>query len=182
VQGVFGWPSGALSTLDDPKPGLVLVATVAFSAASSASINGCFTSRYDNYLLTVSGTCTTNTASLLIRLRLAGVDATSAIYGQGQIYVTSVAGPLRVHSVSQTFGQLGNMGSESSAIECIITSPALAAHTAGTGVSHGGSSTAMQTAANGFLHSTATAYDGLTVTPGAGTITGVLSIFGYVKQ
>ena len=53
---------------------------VTFSAASSISLNGCFTSTYDNYRFVLTTTSNTATGYINLRLRSAGTDVTASNY------------------------------------------------------------------------------------------------------
>ena len=51
---------------------------VTFSASTAVSVNGCFTSTYDNYLIVVDISATSANSIPQFRLRLAGTDASGA--------------------------------------------------------------------------------------------------------
>jgi len=60
--------------------GLALVTSEDFTAVSSISINGAFTSSFDNYRVIGSLTTNSSGANLLARLRASGTDNTSSVY------------------------------------------------------------------------------------------------------
>jgi hypothetical protein len=83
---VFGLPSGALTLLD----------TTTFSAQSSVSFDDVFSATYDNYLIHIANTGSTTAVDVLMRLRAAGVDNSSANYSRSSIFQssTTVSGQL----------------------------------------------------------------------------------------
>jgi hypothetical protein len=74
--------------------GLTLVASTSISAATSISVNNCFTSTYANYLIVVDVPTTTGTAGYTtLRLRASGTDTTTGYGVQNLTAVgTSVSG------------------------------------------------------------------------------------------
>lgn len=61
--------------------------SVEFSSCSSISLNGVFTSQYDNYKIAVRATCASQVA-LQLRWRESGTDASGANYTTQLVYVT----------------------------------------------------------------------------------------------
>jgi len=62
------------------------VGTVSFSAVSSISLNGVFSSTYKNYRIIVSGTANTAGSTVYVRLRSSGTDRTNALIYFGGIF------------------------------------------------------------------------------------------------
>lgn len=155
---------------------------VTFSAASSVSINSCFTSEFDWY--DVIFDVTTSAAQFVnMALRLSGTDATTAYDRQvtnSENATTTTAQSLngsawRVTSTSVT-------GRHSGTIR--LFGPALAAQTTGTILSGAAANPMTSTTGglyNAFLsHRTATAYDGVTFSPNSGNITGTIRVYGII--
>jgi hypothetical protein len=158
--------------------GLVLVATSSFSAASSVSVNECFTSSYTNYRILLYGTSTIVDA-INLRMRLAGTDDTSANYASQYLDAnsTSLVGARAAGATSASIGV-----GETAGFWCSIDiyQPALAVATYFTSAATRSVTTPIiRDHAGG--HNVATAYDGFTIYPTSGTITGVLAIYGYRK-
>jgi hypothetical protein len=79
----------------DTAGGLTLITSETFSAVSSVSINGCFTSAYDNYTVTFQNVSASgSTGNCVLRLRAAGVDTTGSAYTQSRLEVagTNISG------------------------------------------------------------------------------------------
>ena len=174
------YAAGAYATTSDlaSNAGLNLVAVSTFSAASSVSVNNCFSATYDNYKIIIVGTSSAgNSASF--RLRASGSDITSANYASmGWYWGSSASGYDSGGSGSgltqARFGVFGSTPSEN--IQVIdIASPALARRKVYTVLL--GESTYIRSWTGSF-ESTTTA-DGISIYPASGTITGNLRIYGY---
>ena len=96
------------ATVTGAPQGLVHINTTTFSAVSSVSVNNCFTSAYENYLIlgNVIGTAGTSIAA---RLRASGTDATTN-YGDQYVQVLNTAYTQGSRSgfASAYIGQLSN--------------------------------------------------------------------------
>ena len=162
---------------DSVQPGMVLVASQTFSAASSVSVNSCFTSAYRNYRVMLD--CATSVDQAInVRMRLSGTDASGNDYSQQYIRSnnTSISGS-RNTSTSMMFGTAGTNGLNNFSTD--IFTPALATQTTYNSNSlyvAGGIGPVIDIF-NG-LHAISTAYDGLTIFVG-GNITGTVKIYGY---
>jgi len=166
-------------------PGLVCVkAETSFSAAAAVNVDDVFTSSYTHYLVNFSlASSATNDVSLLIRLRAASTDTATGYYfafaGATQAAVAIAAG--NANATSFTLGDIGNI---LSLIPMTFASPQVAARTS---LYASSQEAATNTTANrgiqsfgGFLDN-ATQYDGFSVIPGSGTITGSYTVYGYSK-
>ena len=150
--------------------------TVSFSGVSSISLNGCFTGDYDNYRMLVSVDSLSTGVQLYFRMRLAGADNSSAQYNSAYVEGYS-GGTVGGTSTGQTQGQFSYSGTN--AIHaCEMSGPALAKPTGF--VTTTGRSTPTVVLFGG-RHNVSTAYDGITLYPNSGTMTGSVSVFGYKK-
>lgn len=200
-EGQLGWlldtdtyqvySGSAWQTIVTSQPGLVpIVPTstgtvaaggkVTFSAVSSVSIT-CFTSTYDNYLVKVSGLTQSTSATIQMRLRSGSTDESSTVYDRSSS--TNGAGSLASGTLlAQTSWELGSVGAQAEwDLKLEITSPALAAKTR---VRSEADALITGTNAQWFnieklTHRTAAAYDGFTIYPSSGTITGTIRVYGY---
>jgi hypothetical protein len=152
--------------------------TTTFSAVTSLSLNGVFTSGYTNYriLFNASGSAD---VSALVRFRTAGTDATGANYTH-QLFVVnnSTISGNRISSatsgtMSDTFTTAGG------GFVADVFSPALTSHTYySSNILYNTSTFIIQR--NG-THALATSYDGFTIFPESGNITGTITVYGYAK-
>lgn len=148
---------------------------ISFTTVNSVSLNGCFTATYDNYriLLNYSGSASDY---LSIRLRASGSDLSTTTYA-----FQMVQGASTTVSGSRTTGQTAwgdiiyfDATQESAAID--IYNPALAKATYFHLLESRSTPVVRMGAGN---NSTASAYDGMTIYPTSGTITGTVRVYGY---
>ena len=157
---------------------------ITFSGASSISLNGCFSSTYDNYQITLQTTAFSGAGALFtqFRLRNASDDSTANWYtALAALSIgNSTADPIL--GVAATQGYLPYTTAAAALTYSPIMEvmrPFLAAKTSinvrgyyntGTrdGIMHGVNQ-----------HDLATSYSGITLFPNSGTFTGTLRIYGY---
>lgn len=162
------------------KSGLdIVVAETTFTSASSVSVNNCFTSSYTNYLLIVN--CTASSNQTALRMRVSGTDSTTGYYWANWNYDSNNTGT----SVSNNVNSSSNViGADEFYCAVTIYSPQLAQKTIFD--AHGvrwltGRADAWFTNGRGG-HDVATAYDGFTLFPFSGTMTGRYTLYGYGKS
>lgn len=163
--------------------GLTQVANVSFTSASTVSVNNVFTSTYDNYVITVTGTSSAD-LDVAMRFRSSGTDTTSANYQSvaQRLYVgpplsTSNAGAVNATSIGNVFG-LGNGRTSSATVNVFrpCTSDSWKTISATNAFNHSGVN-ALTASMSGTLNST-TVFDGFTFFVASGNITGTLKVYG----
>ena len=160
--------------------GLQHLNTTSFSAVASQSINDVFTSTYDNYRILLSGTHSAS-GSVLLRLRVGGVDNSTASSYVSQLLIatSSTVTGSRVTSNYANFGNFDTTLLNSVSID--IFRPALAEATGFSASSLRSTSGAYITNSVG-THNQTVAYDGFSLFPENGNMTGVVSVYGYRKS
>ena len=153
---------------------------ISFSAASSISVNGVFSSLYDNYKLIFRTLPSTNN-ELDMRLRLSGTDAVTNYIWQ---YVYAGATTIATAGSTATYAQIAYIGSFNYNIsEMILSGPALASNTSYICLNAYMNSASTVRQENWYgVHTTATAYDGATFYNNTGNMTGTLRIYGMRNQ
>jgi hypothetical protein len=166
----------------DLTPGMVLLNTTAFTAQSSVSINNVFNSTYDNYKITFvtnssygSGQVQTN-----MRLRSNGTNDSSGVYFWSRLYSgASVTGGSSANSA--TVWEIGDSNIPITRFSMDIHLPAVSSVT-----SHVTQAASYQvTGPNFFLITSSgmttstTSYDGFSIIPTSGTMTGTIKVYGY---
>jgi hypothetical protein len=151
---------------------------VNFSAATGVNVNGCFTSAYDNYLLAWDVISASAAGWTQVRLRLSGTDAATA-YLSATVFSSFNAdtGGFIGTSFGTTYAVLGYSDTTGSAAAVNVFAPAIARKT----IFLGGSPNIPSNGNARFaqaVHTTATAYDGFSVIPQSGNITGNLRVYG----
>ena len=153
--------------------------SVDFSAVTSLSLNGVFTSSFDNYLINVRLNVSTDD-NIYIRYRASGTDATATNYTRQYL---AVGGTLKVGeriTSASVAGITYASSASNNGVAVHVYGPYLAQPTASRSVTTSGYLNAfMQDEAT--THSLSTSYDGFTIFPATGalTITGNIAVFGY---
>jgi hypothetical protein len=169
------WGTAAASS------GLTLITSQAFTTSTAVNVNSVFSSTYYNYKIMIR--VTTGTAggdsSITMRLRSSGTDATTNYScARGYFYNTTVGAdtgsswlPVDINSSDQV--QYG-------LIE--LFNPAVAIKTSGWSFTPKTNSTGINIGiTNSLQHTTAASYDGFSLIPGSGNITGTVEVYGYAK-
>lgn len=176
-------PSGGLSIGTDGNvagAGLDLIVSQSFTAASTVSVNNCFTSTYDNYRVLVDFTPSTTGQEVRFRLRSGGVDAVTAYdYTLLNAQNTTVAGTgVAATTSARISATFGTTSGHFCSLD--IASPFTSASTRANYMSLRPSAGAIPLVEFGVaFHATASSYDGFTIYPASGTITGTIRVYGY---
>ena len=181
---LLGVDSSTASGLKWVNPGLTLIKTESFSAQSSVSIGSdaapLFTSTYKNYKIVVSGKGSAATpVGLSIRMRANTTDNTTANYYYWQLFRNAGGSNSDYGTGSASF----SLGATSGALRLHsvvdIQYPQVSDYTTITGSSIGiGASASEFNTFAGYKNET-TQFNGMTLFPASGTITGEVSIYGY---
>jgi hypothetical protein len=146
---------------------------VDFTAVTELNLNGVFTSDYDNYLF-VTRLTGTGAQALGIKLRVSGTDTTDSNYAR-QYLQASGASTLAGRQTGVSLINLLPFNTFTTGQHLHIYGPALAQATAGRVVN----TLSGDLADYAWTHSTATAYDGLSLFVTGGSVTGNIHVFGY---
>jgi hypothetical protein len=153
---------------------------VTFSGASSVSLNGCFSSVYNNYRITLTSTQATSLGNYLTRLRANGTDETSANYSLFGSYSGYSAGPTRFNNISQT-SWLATSAAAGNIMTIMwdIFNPFVANQTIAFGkqFSTSAGDDINLSVQNGLSNS----YDGFSIIASAGTMTGTIRVYGLTQ-
>ena len=152
--------------------------SVSFTTASSINLNGIFSSTYDNYLVKLDYTASASNG-MYLRLRASGTDANGTDYFRQMVTGdgTTASGNRESSSTYYNFGY-SNTGRSSATLE--INSPFIARPTTGnTMFNEQTNSSGVATRSSSWGHNVSTAYDGMTIYPNTGTLTGSIRVYGY---
>ena len=155
----------------------VYVSQQTITANSNVDFDNVFTSTYTSYQIVITGTCSAAT-NLTAQLQASGTAAATSYYWGGQ--QTTVTGAAAVTAVngggSTTSWRIGSLTTTRGGITITVYSPQLAAYT---GYQSQNAYNTSDYRTFGGVHATATAYDGILISAGANTFTGVVTIYGY---
>ena len=155
--------------------GMDRIVSQTFSAVSSVSVDDCFSSDYDDYMVHILASCTAATDAS-IRLRASGVDDTAGNYTY-QFLSANGGGLAGSRAGGTSAWRVGTVDSVPSNMELSLMRPALALRTRGFILF--GSAYATVTIENSvYDHSAAAAFDGFTLYSASGTLTGGIRVYG----
>ncbi len=155
---------------------------VTFSGASSVSLNGCFSSTYENYVIKFSNFSFSTVDQILnLRLRVSGADNSTSNYSLAFIRglgTTASAG--QTHNGTAYNRLAYSSVVNASPINLEIVSPFATARTYFSNTSFQPASTTNNAidVVTGFFNAT-TSFDGFSIYPDSGTITGTIRVYGY---
>ena len=166
-------------TYSTTPAGLVYITSSTFSAASTVSVNGCFTATYENYRIVLYLSVATGTVLMQMRMRASASDDSSANYANQNLDVggttstatrTTAATSMSVAytSTSGGWGAIDVFRPQLAAPTYMVSLSGVAVGNPGVELFSGG-------------HNVSTAYDGFTIYPASSTITGSLAVYGYRK-
>ena len=151
---------------------------VTFSSVSSVSLNGCFSSVYNNYRIIINITSASGTGDRIrFQLRASGSNTTSN-YATNGFYWQLNGGASGLEGTQSQYIVMGySSGTSWTHNVSDIISPFLSAPTATIGLTVRGDAYAVTSAG---LQSDSTSFDGFTISPvNAVNITGTIRVYGY---
>ena len=181
-DGVLSLPSGTGTIAKTTDQGLVHINTTTFSAVSSVSIDDVFTSDYDNYRIIINSLSTNGAQALLMRLRLAGTDNTTANHYYMSAGHDSGNSGSSFGAGNQTRWQLTFMDTNVASITAIdFPKPWVSERkfVVCTSTGMNSNNTQYATRVTGLAQNGASSGDGFTTFVSSGTITGTIRVYGY---
>lgn len=157
--------------------------SVTFSTCATLSLNGVFTSSYDNYMISVRWQPASSASSVLdMRLRASGTDNSSSLYTTQYLAVEATGVfPSRVTATASTtrWYAANTINTQRDGATFYVFGPYLSQATAIRGISvYGLTSGSLYDFAG--THNSATAYDGFTIYhDNSSTLTGLISVYGF---
>lgn len=166
------------------SPGFVCVKSeTAFTGATTVEADSVFSSTYTNYKMFIRYQ-TSSTGDIYLRMRASGASATGANY-DSQLVAGTATTASAYRETGQTSMYVGDdsNGAFWSTIELTIYAPNLAEPTLVTSINNRNNGSYAVNVSQVFAanHTLSTAYDGIQIILGSGTITGAYTIYGYGK-
>ena len=176
--------SGTVTGVDPDsfETGLRHIVTKDFSAVSSVSVDGCFTSEFDNYRVVMHLTSASTIGSAYLRLRASGADLTTSAYHQmspGLTSTNSTSNNGQNAATNWEWGTINSAGVAFMAIDVLIPNVTEPTRIGGSSAYYNGTNFVGR-AIQG-VHDNSTAIDGFTFYAGSGTWTGTLRVYGYMN-
>jgi len=156
---------------------------VTFTGVSSVSLNGVFSSTYDNYRIHFANVTNSSSGNINLRWRVSGTDDSAANYRYAGTQMGTNASPTNVGAGGQTSARIGyfTSGQRNFLTGVDVSTPFLSCLT-GTFNSaiDGSGATSYVTTTTSFFNAD-TSFTGFTIFPAAGTITGTIQIYGLTQ-
>jgi hypothetical protein len=153
--------------------------TVTFSGATSISLNGVFSSTYNNYRIITRITYDAARQGQF-RMRSAGTDNTSAVYFSNGYFQNGTGALSTYQAQNDTKGFIGE-GTTDTSYSLDIFSPFLTNLTRTVTLCSGIISSLPANHNLGCLHSSSSSFDGISLFPGTGSMSGTISVYGYTN-
>lgn len=160
--------------------GLVYITEAAMTGIST-SIDNCFTSAYRNYRILITTTQITANPSFNLRFRVGGVDNMTANYKFAISNVNTVGGTGTLVGNGNTEVSFAFCGTANGDTETAmdIFDPQTSARTKGSTNFFGYDSVNWWNRTGGMMFDATTQFDGFSIFASAGTVTGLIQVFGY---
>ena len=165
------------TTVDGLGIGLVHIETRTVTASSAESFNNVFNSTYQNYRIVGSlvGSLTDN---LNIRFRVGGTDNSSSVYQRQRLGATGT-NVTATRATDLSSARLGVTSTNGSIFSIDVYNPNLSAKTSLFANFAPNIDTNVDIEVTVNTHNSTTVFDGFTLLPVTGNITGTIRIYGY---
>lgn len=155
--------------------------SIAFDTCATLSLNGVFTSSYDNYMINIRWSQSTSAAYLQCRLRASGSDSTATTdYNHQELFASSTT-VAAARVTNDGFWKLGQSGiAQRNGLIANLYGPYLSQPTAFRSIT-------VDSTANASIddyagtHELSTSYDGLTVYVSATNFSGLVTVIGFYQ-
>lgn len=162
---------------------------VSFTSASAISLNGCFSSTYDNYKVLITKLTAASAANISFRFRAGGTDNSGGDYKNhfqgvyGSSGTTFSGGSNGTSSISNMLYLLNTSDGGAAYINLEVTNPFPATTTSGTWDTYAyqADTTVRVSKRGGFANTTQTSFDGFSLILNDSNITGSIQVYGYRK-
>jgi hypothetical protein len=197
----FGWPvptstdyvkdgATAIEALGDAidatvatlGSGLTKITSQTFTTTSTVQVNSCFSATYLNYRVLLKLTAASASAGITLQFSTGGTPSATGYYGAGLAMFSGGASASvgQAGAGSLTINDVTSTNPTFAANSLDIFSPFLAQNTICNSLAFGETGAGgVKATFQGGLHLVGASYDGLTIKPSSGTISGTISIYGY---
>lgn len=164
------------------SPGLVLIHTETFSAQTSVSVNNKFSATYDNYLIRMNNMTSSVNTAVNMRMRASGSDETSTNYKLQYVESVNTTNTLSRFTANTSFINVNYIQTTyQNQMILELTNPFNTKITSGWSTQPNTSAGAIEGYTSWHGLNTTTSYDGFTIFPTTGNITGSISVYGFAK-
>jgi hypothetical protein len=163
-------------------PGLAFITGTTFTTSTGVNVNNCFSSTYDSYRVMIDVTAFSTTLDMLMRLRVSGADNSTTNYVRQVVYGsgTTAAAVLNTGQTSWTLLSTGSTNADYGKMSLDIFAPNLSRKTIVNQNQVSVDVSGNQYVLSGFLYFGATTvFDGFSLVPSTGNISGTVRVYGY---
>lgn len=154
-------------------------AAITFTGVSSISVNGVFTSSFANYRIMARIYGDATNRAVRLRFRASGSDNTTTQYSVGG-YRVRVTGSLAGYNENgSTYAVVNYVNETRGSLSMDVIDPQTAEFTKFSGTGTGSDDTAGIGEFFGGYFANTTAFDGFSLIPNTGTLTGLMRIYSY---
>jgi hypothetical protein len=162
--------------------GFTLISTQTMSATAALNVNNCFSSTYKNYLILINCTTASVNDYINFKLRVSGTDSSTSYHGwYARNFSNNATQPTQTANVNN--GTKHEIAGSSQNINAVldVLNPFIVGRTGMSSVANiwDTSNTRNIAETSQTQHSESTSYDGFSLIPDSGTLTGTVSIYGY---
>jgi hypothetical protein len=158
--------------------GMTRLTTSTFSAQTSVSVNSVFSATYRNYKIILNCSSKSVNGAINMRLRASGTDTTTNYNFGGNVFRTNAGtSPFGGNATSLIRVGFSNLADTNYSLD--VYNPFLAQNTSTSITGWGGDVSTWYSVFAGGNQESTTSFDGFTILPDSGTITGSLTVYGY---
>jgi hypothetical protein len=174
--GVPSWATAAT-----PSSGLTLIGTTTFTTSSAVNINTVFSTTYDNYRVLIDLVGSTTNMNIAWRFRVSGADNTTSNYNFSEIFSfgTTVSGAGQ--NAQSSIPRFTQYSVDRSYVAADVFTPFTATPSSITANSNLNYAAGFHGLISNGQFSASTSFDGFSLIPSTGTITGKVTVYGYAK-
>ena len=160
---------------------LTLTGTSDFTTSAAININNCFSATYLNYVILMNLTAASSNTGFSLKLRASGTDASSN-YNMNRLFISGATATASesLSAASIDIGEVATSYPTIMSFEAFLFAPFATQATSGfSRCRFANTNNNRFFEVRGYDHTTAGSYDGFSIIPGAGTLTGKIRVYGY---
>jgi hypothetical protein len=165
-----------------PGGGFTLISTQTMSATAALNVNNCFSSTYRNYRIIINTTNASVNDYVNLKLRVSGTDSSTSYHGwYARNFSNNATQPTQTSNINNGTRMEITSGGQNLNAALDVLNPFTVGRTGLISVSQMWDTTNSRNIAvtSQIQHSEATSYDGFSLIPDSGTMTGTVYIYGY---
>ncbi|CAB4204989.1 hypothetical protein UFOVP1406_11 [uncultured Caudovirales phage] len=160
---------------------LVYITTTTFTSASVLNFNSIFSSTYDSYKVIIKPTSSSAGAGYM-RLRVSGADNSTGNYNNAALESNSGGVANRYNASATSWFSGGDIGLNDASITLLEFHNPYATSKTWVDYANGGVNTGARMTKGILEFDATTSFDGFSIIPSSGNLSGTMTIYGYAKS